>query len=108
MRKYDAIVKATELGGLEFLRSALYRMVDDEAQQLIRYDRKKKYKTAVPNAEDFYADEILGFFNELSCLEPEDVIGHRRRPNAWAVAKMLRYSLEATEYLRKKPWEEKT
>ena len=85
-------MRKLRLGSLE---DSLDRAIYDEAEHLMAMPPRKRATTKVVTraqeaAAEYYMTEILDYLaNPGLLLTPDDVLNHRRKPTAWAIAQKI-------------------
>lgn len=85
---YQRIENALSALKLESTLSALKRAVDEEAGALRGKGQRRDAR--LEDARSFYAGDIIDAFYDERPLTPEQILSHRRRPTAWAIARILK------------------
>ena len=91
---YDLVRRMRKLR-LASLESALDRAIEEEAEALMHIPPRKRATTSAVReaqraAADYYTTEIRDYLsNPGYMLSADDVLNHRRKPTAWAIAQKI-------------------
>lgn len=90
-RKIDLIRAAITRRGAGYLAGSLNDAIEAEAEALCRPPRTPRArKAAREDAEAYYAEEIADAFYNGVPPTPDQILTHRRKAIAWAIARKLR------------------
>lgn len=88
----DEIREALRARKMHNTLSVLERAVDDEARELMTFRKRTRgnVKSCSREAEEYYAGDISSYLSDPRPLRPDDILAHRRKPTAWAIAELMR------------------